>query len=169
LTRHVDEEDRADVGIHDGRQNRTMTVINESGLYSLVLSSKLPGAKAFKKWVTSMVLPSIRARGFYATASTVDSMLSNPDFAIQMLQRYKEERQEKEALKKKVLEDRPKVVFADSVTDSSSTILIGDLAKLMRQNGIDIGQRRLFNLLTSFRTEYFPRILRISLERRERT
>lgn len=65
LARHVDIEDRADVGIHDGRQIRSMTAINESGLYSLILSSKLPSAKRFKHWVTKEVLPSIRKNGGY--------------------------------------------------------------------------------------------------------
>lgn len=147
LSRHVDEDDKADVVIHDGSQNRKMTVINESGLYSLVLSSKLPGAKAFKKWITADVLPSIRKHGLYATADTVENMLSNPDFAIQLLQKFKEEQEQKKELQQKVAEDKPKVLFADSVTASSSTILVGDLAKIMKQNGIEIGQKRLFDWL----------------------
>lgn len=144
---HVDEDDRAVIPIWDGSQNRNMMVINESGLYSLTLGSKLPSAKAFKRWLTAEVLPSIRKRGLYATANTVESILSNPDFAIQLLQKYKKERQEKEQLQKKALEDRPKTLFADSVTASNTTILIGDLAKLLNQNGIDIGQKRLFEWL----------------------
>ena len=147
LLRHVDEDDRAEVVIHDGSQNRKMTVINESGLYSLVLSSKLPSAKAFKKWVTSEVLPSIRKHGLYATADTVESMLSNPDFAIQLLQKYKEEQQQKQTLQKKVEKDKQKVSFADKVTVSHTTILIGDLAKIINQTGVDIGQKRLFEWL----------------------
>jgi anti-repressor protein len=147
LFRHVDEDDKAYVVIHDGSQNRKMTVINESGLYSLVLSSKMSGAKAFKKWLTADVLPAIKRHGLYATADTVENMLSNPDFAIQLLQKYKKERQEKERLQKKVEEDKPKVIFADNVTASNTTILIGDLAKLMKQTGIDIGQKRLFDWL----------------------
>jgi anti-repressor protein len=126
-----------------------MAVISESGLYSLVLSSKLPSAKAFKRWIISDVLPSIRRHGLYATASTVDNMLSNPDFTIQLLQKYKEEQQQKQALQQKVDKDKPKVLFADSVTASASTILVGDLAKIMNQNGIDIGQKRLFEWLRS--------------------
>lgn len=66
INRHVDDEDKADVAIHDGSQNRNMKVINESGLYSLILSSKLPAAKKFKRWVTSEVLPQIRKTGSYA-------------------------------------------------------------------------------------------------------
>ena len=147
LKDHVDEEDKLIWQIATSGQKRNMTVINESGLYSLVLSSKLPSAKVFKRWVTSDVLPSIRKHGLYATANTVENMLSNPDFAIQLLQKYKEERQEKEALLKKTLENEPKVLFADSVSASNTTILVGDLAKLMKQNGVDIGQKRLFEWL----------------------
>lgn len=147
LAKHVDVGDKADVAIYDGSQNRNMTVINESGLYSLVLSSKLPSAKAFKKWVTADVLPSIRMYGLYATANTVENMLANPDFAIQLLQKYKEEQMKKEILQQKVEVDKPKVLFADSVTASNTTILIGDLAKIMKQNGVDIGQKRLFEWL----------------------
>lgn len=147
LKDHVDKEDKLIWQIATSGQKRNMTVINESGLYSLVLSSKLPSAKVFKRWVTSDVLPSIRKHGLYATANTVENMLSNPDFAIQLFQKYKEERQEKEALLKKTLEDEPKVLFADSVSASNTTILVGDLAKLMKQNGVDIGQKRLFEWL----------------------
>ncbi len=147
LKDHVDEEDKLIWQIATSGQKRNMTVINESGLYSLVLSSKLPSAKVFKRWVTSDVLPSIRKHGLYATTNTVENMLSDPDYAIQLLQKYKEERQEKEALLKKTLEDKPKVLFADSVSASNTTILVGDLAKIMRQNGVDIGQNRLFEWL----------------------
>lgn len=88
LSNHVDDEDKASVAIYDGRQNRNMTIINESGLYSLVLSSKLPGAKKFRKWVTSDVLPSIRNHGMYAT----DELLDNPDLLIAAATKLKEER-----------------------------------------------------------------------------
>ena len=88
LSNHVDDEDKASVAIYDGRQNRNMTIINESGLYSLVLSSKLPGAKKFKRWVTSDVLPSVRKHGMYAT----DELLDNPDLLIAAATKLKEER-----------------------------------------------------------------------------
>jgi prophage antirepressor-like protein len=95
---HVEEEDKLTGQITVSGQRRNMILINESGLYSLVLSSKLPSAKTFKRWVTLNVLPSIRKYGLYATASTVENMLSNPDFAIQLLQKYKEEQQQKQTL-----------------------------------------------------------------------
>lgn len=151
LSKHIDEEDKiSDVAIYDGSQNRNMTIINESGLYSLILSSKLESAKKFKRWVTSEVLPSIRKNGMYAT----DELLDNPDLAIKVFEQLKQEREEKKKLQlenakqKKVLENqKPKVLFADSVETSTTSILIGDLAKLLRQNGYDIGQNRLFDWL----------------------
>lgn len=147
LKDHVEEEDKLTWQIATSGQNRNMTVINESGFYSLVLSSKLPSAKAFKRWITSEVLVSIRRYGLYATENTVENMLANPDYAIQLLKKYKEERRKKEALKQKILLDKPKVLFADSVTASTSTILVGDLAKIMKQSGVDIGPKRLFEWL----------------------
>lgn len=92
ISTHVDSDDKAEVAIHDGSQNRNMTVINESGLYSMIVSSRLPAAKQFKRWVTSEVLPSIRKNGIYATEVTVEKMLSDPDFAIELLTTLKEER-----------------------------------------------------------------------------
>lgn len=98
LDRHVDDEDKATVGIHDGSQSRNMTIINESGLYSLVLSSKLPGAKKFKRWVTSEVLPSIRKHGTYMTSDTIDKMINSPEFGIKLLTALKDEQDKRKSL-----------------------------------------------------------------------
>lgn len=98
LDRHVDNEDKATVGIHDGSQSRNMTIINESGLYSLVLSSKLPGAKKFKRWVTSEVLPSIRKHGAYMTSDTIDKMINSPEFGIKLLTALRDEQDKRKAL-----------------------------------------------------------------------
>ncbi len=117
-----------------------MTVINESGFYALVLSSKLPRAKEFKRWVTSEVLPTIRKHGMFAT----DELLDNPDFAIATLQKLKEEREAKKLLEATIEEQRPKVIFANAVSASHTSILVGDFAKLMRQNGLNFGQNRMF-------------------------
>lgn len=151
IARHVDEEDKAGVGIHDGSQMREVVVVNESGLYSLVLSSKLPNAKKFKRWVTSEVLPSIRKHGAYMTEQTLERALTSPDFLIELATQLKTEQEQRRRLEttvaaqsKQMEQDKPKVLFADSVTASSSSILIGELAKLIKQNGVDIGQRRLF-------------------------
>lgn len=144
LARHVDDEDKADVVIYDGSQNRTMAVISESGVYALVFSSKLPKAKEFKHWVTSEILPTIRKHGAYMTDSVIEQALTSPDFLIQLATQLKEEQVQRKALEQRVEADRPKVLFADAVETSQTSILIGDLAKLIKQNGVDIGQKRLF-------------------------
>ncbi|AAL97393.1 TPA: phage repressor protein/antirepressor Ant [Streptococcus pyogenes] len=144
IASHVDDEDKKDAPIQGtlgGTQ--TMTIINESGLYSLILSSKLPQAKEFKRWVTSEVLPTIRKHGMYAT----DELLDNPDFAIATLQKLKEEREAKKLLEAQIEADRPKVLFADAVSASHTSILVGELAKLLKQNGVNIGATRLFTWL----------------------
>ena len=140
LTKHVDSEDKNTVAICDGKGNPNQTVINESGLYSLILSSKLPKAKEFKRWVTSEVLPSIRKHGAYA----VDELLNDPEFAIKTFTALKEERERSKRLSEQIEADKPKVIFADSVSAAKSSILIGDLAKILKQNGVNIGQNRLF-------------------------
>lgn len=121
-----------------------MSFIPEPDLYRLVFSSKLPGAEKFTDWVASEVLPSIRKHGMYATADTVEKMLSDPDTAIKLLTTLKEERAARLALENKVEEDKPKVLFADAVSAAHTSILVGELAKLLKQNGVDMGQNRLF-------------------------
>ncbi len=142
---HVENEDKTTTLIQGTGSNykSKTTIINESGLYSLILSSKLPTAKKFKRWVTSEVLPSIRKHGMYA----VDQLLDNPDFTIQALTALKEEREKRRLLESQIEADRPKVVFADAVAASSTCILVSDLAKLLKQNGIETGQKRLFRWL----------------------
>ena len=142
---HVDEDDKTTALIQGTGSNYKSKVIliNESGLYSLILSSKLPNAKRFKHWVTSEILPSIRKHGMYAT----DELINNPDVFIQVLQELKAERERKAALEAQAEANRPKIIFADAVAASHNSILIGDLAKLIKQNGVDIGQKRLFEWL----------------------
>ena len=144
LSKHVDDEDRSDVAIYDGSQNRNMTVINESGLYSLILRSQLPTAKQFKHWVTSEVLPAIRKHGMYATPQTLEQMLNDPDSMIKVLQTLKEERTARLQAEETNRLNAPKVLFADSVAQADTDILIGELAKLLKQNGVETGQNRLF-------------------------
>ena len=152
LAKHVDEEDKNTVAIHDGIQgNPNMTAINESGVYALVFGSKLPTAKAFKRWVTSEVLPSIRKHGGYMTPEKVEEALMNPDVMIRLATELKAERQKRQALSKladeqgaQIAKMQPKALFADAVSTSETSILIGGLAKLIKQNGVDIGQKRLF-------------------------
>lgn len=140
LATHVDEDDSLKQGITDslGRTQNT-TIINESGLYSLVLSSKLPTAKAFRRWITSEVIPSIRKNGGYIHGQdrmTDAELLSR---ALLVAQRQIESRD------RQLEEMQPKALFADAVSASKSSILIGELAKLLRQNGVDMGQNRLFD------------------------
>lgn len=144
LSRHVDTDDKRGSRFTTPSGEQEMTVINESGLYALVLSSKLPGARQFKRWVTSEVLPAIRRHSIYATPAAVEQMLDDPDTMIRTLQVLKAERAMRQKLETKVAADKPKVLFADAVSASHTSILVGELAKLLRQNGVDIGQNRLF-------------------------
>lgn len=154
ISRHCDEGDvvKHDTPTTSGVQ--TMTFVNESGLYSLIFGSKLEQARQFKHWVTSEVLPSIRKHGIYATEATVEGMLNDPESAIQMLRAYQRERRERmeaqqraEQLEQQRIDDRPKVVYADAVAGSKSACLIGELAKMIAQNGYPIGEKRLFEWL----------------------
>ena len=148
LKKHVDVDDKMTLQIADslGRLQDTY-IINESGFYSLVLSSKLPTAKKFKRWVTHEVLPSIRKHGAYMTPEKIEEVLMNPDTIIQLATALKKEQQRRLQAEKQIEEQRPKVLFADAVSTSKTSILVGELAKLLRQNGIDIGQNRLFRWL----------------------
>lgn len=139
VNRHTDEEDRTKTMVFDGNQNKETILINESGLYSLVLSSKLPNAKQFRRWVTSEVLPSIRKYGSYN--------MNIPKTLPDALKAYANEIEEHNKTKALLEEQKPKVLFADAVNASHTSILVGDLAKLLRQNGLDIGQNRLFEKL----------------------
>jgi anti-repressor protein len=104
-------------------------MINESGLYSLILSSKLPKAKEFKRWVTSEVLPSIRKHGMYATDNTIDKILADPDFGIQLLNQLKEEREEKKKLIGKINELKPKADYVDSILRNKGLVTITQISK----------------------------------------
>lgn len=137
IATHIDSEDKKDAPIQGTLGGvQEMTVINESGLYSLVLSSKLPSAKKFKRWVTSEVLPALRKTGQYKVKELSGS---------ELMARALIEAQNVLAAKDKVIEEmKPKVVFADAVATSHTSILVGELAKILKQNGIDMGQKRLF-------------------------
>lgn len=143
IANHVDEEDKTSTLIQGSGSNykSKTTIINESGLYSLVLSSKLPGAKRFRRWVTGEVLPSIRKDGGYI--KTAPGMTDADIMAKAILLAQKTI----EGQKAQIAEMTPKALFADAVSASSTSILVGDLAKLIRQNGMDIGQNRLFDWL----------------------
>lgn len=142
---HVDDEDKLRTQIEYAGQKREVTLINESGLYSLVLSSKLPGAKQFKRWITSEVIPSIRKHDAYMTPDKLEEVLLSPDTLIQLAQNLKDEQEKRKALQEQVEAQRPAVLFAGAVETSKSSILIGELAKILKQNGIKIGPIRLFD------------------------
>ena len=148
LDRHVDIDDKNTVVNPDGnRGNPNMTIINESGLYSLVLSSKLPTAKKFKRWVTNEVIPSIRKHGAYMTPETLEKVLLSPDTLMQLAQNLKDEQEKRKALEAQIESQKPAVLFTGAVETSKTSILIGELAKMLKQNGVNIGQNRLFEWL----------------------
>lgn len=146
INRHVDEDDRQKIMLSDGTQDKETIIINESGLYSLVLSSKMPKAKQFKRWVTSEVLPSIRKTGGYISGQET---MSDEELLAKALLVTKKILEEKEhqikSLETKIEENKPKTIFADAVTASKTSILVGELAKILKQNGVEIGQNRLFD------------------------
>lgn len=126
---------------------QTMTVISEPGLYQLAGESKLPSAGPFQDWVYEQVLPSIRKHGAYMTPETIEKVIYDPDFIINLATQLKDEQSKTAALTADNETMKPKALFADAVATSHTSILIGDLAKLIRQNGVDIGQNRLFGWL----------------------
>ena len=138
ITNHVDDEDKTTTLIQGtGSNYKSKTVIiNESGLYSLVLSSKLPSAKKFKRWVTSEVLPALRKTGQYQVKELSGSEL--------MAKALIEAQSVLAAKDKQIEEMKPKALFADAVATSHTSILVGELAKILKQNGIEMGQKRLF-------------------------
>lgn len=136
INRHVDEEDKRKVMLFDGNQDKETIIINESGLYSLILSSKMPNAKKFKHWVTSEVLPQIRKTGSYAAPQLTGEEL--------MAKALIEAKSVLERQNKQIIEMKPKALFADTVAASDSSILVGQEAKLISQSGCKMGQNRFF-------------------------
>lgn len=137
---HVDDEDKEVLTSRnvtlENIPNRGVTVVNESGLYSLIFGSKLESAQKFKRWVTSEVLPALRKTGQYQVKELSGSEL--------MAKALIEAQSVLAAKDKQIQEMKPKVVFADAVATSHTSILVGELAKILKQNGIDMGQKRLF-------------------------
>jgi anti-repressor protein len=143
VNRHVDDEDKQKQMIFDGTQKKETILINESGLYSLILGSKLPSARKFKRWVTSEVLPAIRKTGAYDIHQ--DSyMIADP---VERAKKWIEEETVRKEQAKAIERMKPKEIFSDAVAGSGEGILIGALAKLIQQNGYPIGQKRLFRWL----------------------
>ena len=143
LQTHVDKEDKTTYlnRVSGSNYKTKTTVINESGLYSLIISSKLPSAKQFKHWVTSEVLPAIRKHGAYMTDQKAEAIVTDKNALADLLQQASNQLKEKDI---QIAEMKPKALFADAVSASKQTVLIGELAKIMKGNGIEIGQNRLF-------------------------
>lgn len=142
--KRLDDDERARFNL--GRQGET-NIVNEPGLYSLILGSRKPEAKQFKRWITHEVIPSIRKHGAYMTPETLEQTMQDPDFLIGILNGLKKEQEARKKLEQKVLEDRPKVFFAEALQISEDSILVADLAKLLRQKGFEVGEHRLFRML----------------------
>lgn len=149
LAKHVDDEDKNSVAIRDGIQgNPNKVVINESGLYSLIVASKLPTAKVFKRWVTSEVLPTIRKHGAYMDTDIIEKSLTDPDFLIQLATTLKEEKQRRMEAEAKIAADEHKVDFYDAVGSTSATLTVERFAKLVTEKlGIQTGRNRMFQWL----------------------
>lgn len=139
MTKRLDEEDFISAKLSG--MNMKSTIINESGLYAAIIGSKLPAAKEFKRWVTKEVLPSIRKNGAYLTDQKAFDVTHNPNALGDLLLQAGEQLKQKDL---QITEMKPKALFADAVAVSHSSILIGELAKIMKQNGVNIGQNRLF-------------------------
>lgn len=145
----LDEDERESVLVDTLGGKQEMTAVNESGLYTLILKSRKPEAKAFKRWVTHEVLPSIRKTGEYKAKASYE--IEDPIKRAEMWIREEQERralvQRTELLEEQAERNKPKVMFAEAVEMSEDTILIGELAKILNQNGVDMGQNRLFKYL----------------------
>ena len=125
-----------------------MSIVSEAGLYSLILRSRKPEAKAFKRWITHEVLPAIRKHGGYLTPAKLEEALTDPDTIIRLATNLKAEREKRQALEAQAAADRHKVVFAESIEVAKTSILVGEMAKLIKQaTGCDMGQNRFFEWL----------------------
>ena len=138
---HVDDEDKLSERIVLSGQNREVILINESGLYSLILSSKLPTAKEFKRWVTSEVLPTIRKHGAYLTESAIEKTLTDPDYLIKLATQLKTEREGRLIAEQQVAEDRPKVTYYDKVLANPSLVTITIIAKDYGMSGREMNAK----------------------------
>ena len=144
IANHVYEDDKGVEKLDTPGVKQNMTVINESGLYALIFGSRLESAKRFKHWVTSEVLPSIREHGAYMTENTLEQALTNPDFLIQLAIKLKEEQEARKKLEEQAERDKPHTILGRAITTANTSILVGDLAKLAKQNGVNTGAKRMF-------------------------
>lgn len=148
MTRRLDDEEVSTYTDNSSGQVRYVSIINESGLYNAIIGSKKQEAKKFKKFVTSEILPTIRKHGGYLSDEKIEEVLSNPDTIIKLATDLKQEREKRKALEAEKTENKPYISFAKSVEASVNSVLIGLFAKtLSEENGVKIGQNRLFEWL----------------------
>lgn len=141
----VDEKGVSSIDTPGGKQE--LTIINEPGLYALVLGSRKPEAKAFKRWITHEVIPTIRKHGAYMTPETIEKVLSDPDTIIKLATELKEERERTAILNAKIKADKPYTEFGAAIAANSDAILVRDFAKLLHNDGIKMGEKRLYKWL----------------------
>ena len=147
VIKHVPDEWKGVIPINTLGGVQEMAVLTEQGLYFFLARSDKPRALPFQKWIAGEVMPSIRKYGAYLTPAKIEEVLLNPDTIIRLATELKTEREQRVMLEEKVERDKPKVLFADAVAASDGTILIGEMAKILKQNGIDIGPYRFFEIL----------------------
>lgn len=151
IKKHIEDEDKGVTELMTPGGKQKMTIINESGLYSLIFSSKMDKAREFKRWVTSEVLPDIRKHGAYMTDGVIERTLTDPDYLIMLATNLKEEKAKRALAEAQNERNKPKVLFADTVSASKRSCLMGELAKMISQEAIrqgkldkKIGQNKLF-------------------------
>ena len=149
----LDEDERTKFNL--GRQGMT-NIVSEYGLYNLILASRKKEAKKFKRWITHEVIPTIRKHGAYMTSEVIEKTLSDPDYLIRLATNLKEEKAKRALAEAQIERDKPKVLFADTVSSSNKSCLVGELAKLISQEAIrrgeinkKIGQNNLFAWMRS--------------------
>ena len=155
----LDEDEKVTLTTDEGHFGKLggaqmLNVVSEAGLYSLILRSRKPEAKIFKRWITHEVIPSIRKYGVYATEEVLDKMINSPEFGIKLLTSLKEEREKRKALENivevqggQLEEQKPLVEFANRVFDTEHLISVGEMAKLLRDKGFNVGRNKFFKYL----------------------
>lgn len=146
LTR-LDDDEKNTIILNEGIGNPNKSIVSEYGLYNLILASRKKEAKKFKRWITHEVIPSIRKHGAYMSSEVIEKTLSDPDYLIRLATNLKEEKAKRALAEAQIEKDKPKVLFADSCEVAENSILIGEFAKRLKQNGFDIGQNKLFEWL----------------------
>ena len=155
LTR-LDDDEKNTIILNEGIGNPNKSIVSEYGLYNLILASRKKEAKKFKRWITHEVIPTIRKHGAYMSSDVIEKTLSDPDYLIRLATNLKEEKAKRALAEAQIERDKPKVLFADTVSSSNKSCLVGELAKLISQEAIrrgeidkKIGQNNLFAWMRS--------------------